>query len=277
MSAGHWLSVALTGVADTTLDALLSRATGVLAEAACVEPERIEAAFRVALGDDGWSVGSGVALPHTELPDVSETVVCLITLAAPLSLSTIDGHAPDVFVFILSKPDPKHHLMLLAHLARLLRSRTLVEGLRRADSPDAVSALVEAAELRHAGTPGPLVPAPSGAIVVIIVSGENAVDALLVDLVDQGHADACILEAQSVREAAAREVPLFAGFRDIFGDPGGRRVILVESPMDRVDGVMASARRICDEHAGSDVRVSVVPVSRHWAAPAPAVEERSGH
>src|SRR5690606_23604598 len=136
------------------------------------------------------------------------------------------------------KPDPHAHLVLLAHWARLAQSRTFLDGLRRARTPDEVMALVCAAELRHAPVPAETKPVASHDLIVISVSGEKVVDALLIGLVDDGYEDACVIEAQSLREAATREVPLFAGFRDLFGDPGGRRVLLVDVEASRTDAVM---------------------------------------
>ncbi len=277
MVSDNWLTLAVTGVSAGDVDALLTLVAGLMADRSGVAHGRIERGFRESLAGEGWSLGQGVAVPHIELPDLDSTVVCLVTLSSPLALDSIDGRKPDVFVFILSMPDPKRHLLLLAHIARLMRSRTLVEGLRRAESPAAVSALLHAAELRH--DVGPRQPvAARAALVVITVSGERAVDALLVDLVDQGFDEACIVEAQSARQAAAREVPLFAGFRDIFGDPGGRRVIMVDTSMERAEQLMAASRRVSEEHPGSDIRVAVMPLASHWQAAAPAAaEEPAAH
>lgn len=239
----------------------------------------IERSFLEAMQGEGFSLGSGVVIPHTEVK-ADETLVCLVTTKEPLLLPTIDGRPPDIFIFILSKADPQSHLLLLAHLARLTQSRTLLEGLRRATQASEVMALVEAAELRHpAGAAKPKAPkTASRALVILSVRGEQLVDALLIELVDKGFDEACLLEAQSLREAATREVPIFSGFRDLFGDPGGRRVVLLEAAADRAEEIVGAVRRICEEQGSGDVRVTVLP-AESWhvgARPAP-VEEPGSH
>lgn len=270
----------LPGVAVATPAELVRTVAGVLAQATRTEPLWVEGAFTDALHREGFSIGQGVAIPHTENKALTETVVCLVTLKEPLKLKTIDGRPPDVFFFILSKPDPHHHLLLLAHLARLAQSRTLVAGLREARSPEEMVKLVSAAEQRHRSNPGSIGALPSGshALVVVSVGGEKLVDALLVDLVDQGFGDACVLEAQGLREAAAREVPLFAGFRDLFGDPGGRRVLILEVPADGSDAIIETVKRICEEHRAKDAWVSVVPIQTRWVFSRAAEDDgRGGH
>lgn len=275
-----WLTVVLPRVPATELESLVAEVARAVGEAGGVSVETAEAALLEALAGDGFSVGNGVAIPHTESTEIGETLVCLATLTAPLPLPTIDSVPPDIFVFILSRPDPHGHLLLLAHLARLMRSRTFVDGLRRCESAAEMTALVRAAELRHEGRPtaSPALSALSRALVVMTVSGEKVVDALLVDLLEQGFDRSCILDAQSVREATTREVPLFSGFREVFGDPGGRRVILIEATLEQADTLIATARRVCEEHSADGARVSVLPVHTHWvAAPPAAARAVSGH
>jgi mannitol/fructose-specific phosphotransferase system IIA component (Ntr-type) len=266
-----WLkaSLVLPGLAATSEEEIVRVVAEALAKGAGLDAARVHAAFVDAMQSPGFSIGGGVAIPHTEIGDLSETWVCLVTLARPLPARSIDGRSLDIFVFILSKPDPHAHLLLLAHLARLMQSRTFVDGLRRVRSGEEAVALVRAAEARHAAVPGADAPLATGALVLVSISGEKAVDALLIDLVDQGLGDACVIEAQSLREAAAREVPLFAGFRDLFGDPGGRRLFLVETSADRTDDVLAAVSRICSEYGAKDARASAIPVQTRWALAKP--------
>jgi mannitol/fructose-specific phosphotransferase system IIA component (Ntr-type) len=258
-----WLRPALVllQVETTSPRQLVKAVAEAMAKAEGRDAAQVEVAFQEAMSGDGFSLGSGVAIPHTQI-DEQETLVCLATTREPMLLPTIDGRPPDIFFFILSKQDPQSHLLLLAHLARLTRSRTFLDGLRRARTDNDVAALVEAAELRQGATlrkpETPLAAAPH-ALIVLSVSGEKLVDALLIDLVHHGFADACVLEAQSLREAATREVPLFSDFRDLFGDPGGRRVVLLEAPMAETSAIVGSVERVCEEHGGGDARISVIP------------------
>ena len=216
---------------------------------------------------ESYSVGKGVALPHTEAAGLSGTFVCLVTTRGNLGLAAIDGLSPDIFFFIVARPGPTAHLLLLAHLARLCHSHTFLHGLRGAETVDEILALAEAAEKRISLSLPPRAARPSaGELVFLTVSGEKAVDALLVELVDQGFAEATLVEAQTLREATAHEVPLFAGFRDLFGDPGGRRVLLLESNAERTEAVLEAVQRVSSEYEDSDLRVMVLPVSSHWAA-----------
>lgn len=286
MSSREWLkaSTVLAAADVATVDELVRTVAESMAGAVQEDARRIESLFAERLQSEGYSIGGGVAIPHTEMESLTETVVCLVTLRRPLNLPTIDERSPDVFFFILSKPDPHDHLLLLAHLARLAQSRTLLDGLRRAQTPEEIVKLVHAAEQRHKALEGPSTgpstgpPSTSHALVVVSIGGENVVDALLINLVGQGFGDACVLDAQSLHEAATRELPLFAGFRDLFGDPGGRRILILEAPADRTDAIIEAVRRISEEHRAKDARVTVVPVQARWVG-APAIEKETagGH
>ncbi len=273
MVAADWLkpSLILPKVSPDTPEALVRVVAQTMSAPAGVDVRHVEQAFLEVLHGEGFMIGKGVAIPHTELAQLTETSVCLVTLERPLPLKAMDGRTPDIFFFVLSKPDPRDHLLLLAHVARLAQSRTFLDGLRRARTVEQVVELVRAAELRHASpqTTVPSIAAPRSAraIFIVSVSGEQLVDALLIDLVDQGFGEASIVEAQSLSEAAAREVPLFAGFSDMFGDPGGRRILLLEDEMSRADAVVETVRRLAEEHRAEDASVSVLPLHAHWAAP----------
>ena len=278
MKRESWLrpELVLPGIAAASPKELVSAAAKALSATAGTDASTLERSFRATLETEGFSVGSGVAIPHVEVPDAEATCVCLITTLEPVALATIDGRRPDIFFFVAARRDPRKHLLLLAHLARLAQSTTFREGLRQATTTQAVLDLVDAAEERHASTTSPTpAPATSHVLIVVTLSGEKLADAILLDLVDRGYDDGCILEAQSLREAAAHEVPLFAGFRDIFGDPGGRRVLLVEAPADAVEVVVDAVRRLCDEDRAADARLYVIPLQMRWqttpsARPAPS-------
>lgn len=275
-----WLSPDLILLAQPAASRgpLVSLAARAIAGSIGADAAALEKMFGEALAGEGFSIGRGVAIPHIDLPNAARTVVCVVTTRAPVALPTIDATPPDVFLFVVARPDPKAHLLLLAHLARLAQSRTFVDGLRAARDSDEVVALVEAAEQRiSVGTP--FAAAPSARVLVVLVaSGESLVDAILMDLVDRGFEDGCILEAQSLREAATNEVPLFAGFRDIFGDPGGRRVILVEASSDQAEVIAGRVRRLCEDHRAPDVRLYVLPIHMQWRTAEPAAPEApEGH
>jgi mannitol/fructose-specific phosphotransferase system IIA component (Ntr-type) len=100
---------------------VVQAAASLLARASGVAAGELSRLFTEALGAPGFSLGSGVAIPHVELATVPETLVAIVTTRAPVPLPSIDGQAPDVFLFVLARPDPKAHLLLLARLARLVQ------------------------------------------------------------------------------------------------------------------------------------------------------------
>jgi mannitol/fructose-specific phosphotransferase system IIA component (Ntr-type) len=278
-----WLDPSLVAPSSPAAsgDEVVQIASALLSAASGVPAADLVLQFRVALAAPGFSLGSGVAIPHVEVPEIRETLVAIVTTREPVRMASIDGQPPDVFLFVLARPDPKAHLLLLARLARLVQSRTFLGGLRAARTPEEVIALVDAAEQVHSTVAkppatSPTPPSSSDVIVVITASGEKLVDAILLTLVEHGLEHAAVLEAQSVREAATHEVPLFASFRDVFGDPGGRRVLIVDAPSTTADEVVASVRELCDAHRSEHVSVSVVPVANVWRSGARASEETRG-
>lgn len=229
------------------------------------EPDVLESAFDSSVYDIRFSLGNGVAIPHIEVEGLADTIVCLAVLRSPLSLATVDGQPLDIVFFVFSRPDKKQHLFRVAHLARLTMNTTFLHGLRRAKTSEEIVELVRIIEAEHAlSAQSPSAPPQSQVLVVIAIGGEKIVDALLVDLFDQGYIHADILEAQSLQEAITREVPLFTGFRDIFGDPGGRRVVLLETVASKVESIVTSVQRSCQQYPSSDARVSVLPLQTHW-------------
>jgi PTS system nitrogen regulatory IIA component len=282
MTTPRWLRpslILLDTPADTVAD--VAKATARAAAAATgVDADVVEGVLRRATERSGYAVGSGVAVPHADVPGLDETAVALVRTTRPLPVEALDSRPADVFFVILSRPnDPRGHLLLLAHLARLARSRVLVDGLRQVSTAADAVALIEAAELRHSDAVAtPVAPTATHFLALISVAGEKTVDALLVTLLDQQFGDAAILEAQSLRDAATQEVPLFAGFRDIFGDPGGRRVILLEVPVDRIDTLSVTVRRVFEECRPAAGSFSLLPLQSHWTwTPLPAEKAPRGH
>lgn len=272
-------SLILLDVHASSLDQVLQVVARAASPVTGVEAMTIEHALHRATRSSGFALGRGVALPHADIAGLAETSVALLRTRQPIPVQALDRRPADLFFVVLSRPgDPKQHLLLLAHLARLAQSRVLRHGLRQASTATEALELIRAAEMRQvpdAQAGSPVQGAPHY-LAVISVAGEQVADALLVSLLDQGFGDASLLEAQSVREAATREVPLFAGFHDIFGDPGGRRVLLLEVTAERVDALTTTVRRIFEEHDPSDGRFSLVPLQSCWRWQPPRVDEPAG-
>ena len=122
---------ALAVVAD-----LAARATG--GEAATVLDRLLE---REASGSTG--VGSGVALPHAQLPGLERTVAVFVRLEQPVAFDAVDGRPVDLlFALFGPEDDSSGHLRALARVSRLLRGADLRRQLRSARSADAVYALL---------------------------------------------------------------------------------------------------------------------------------------
>lgn len=264
MSRAAWLKPELvfTAVDAASPRDLVAHLAAPLARAADVPPLAVGAALAAALRADGAAVGRGVAFPHAELPGLAAPLVAVVTLQHPIPLPSLDGVDPDILFIVLAPPGrPDEHLQLLAHLARLAHSRTLIAALRGALAPADAVTLLRAAEGRHLP---PSTEASATSLVTVTIAGEQALDALLVALVDLGLDDATLLEGQSLREAAAREVPLFSSFRDLFGDPSGRRVLLAAVPTASVADVHAAVAAVCASHTVPYARVTTVPVATTW-------------
>lgn len=282
MTTPRWLRPSLI-LLDTPADTV-AEVVHVTAHAAAastgVDAILIQDNLERATGKGGYAVGGGVAVPHADIPGLDETAVALVRTTQPLPVQALDAQPADLFFVILSRPnDPRAHLLLLAHIARLARSRVLIDGLRQVGTAAEAAALIEAAEMRHTAMTTPVsTPTATHYLAMIAVAGEKTVDALLVTLLDQRFGDASILEAQSLRDAATQEVPLFAGFRDIFGDPGGRRVLLLEVPADRIDALSLTVRRVCEECQPAAASFSLLPLQSHWTWIPPRAEKTArGH
>jgi PTS system nitrogen regulatory IIA component len=280
MSAWLPAEAVLLDVDVPTLSAAVAAAIPRLAELTGLERAAITHPLEEATRESDFALGAGIAVPHASIPGLPAPAVVFVRVATPLDIGAIDRLPADlIFVTVFPAGDSAGHLRFLAHLAHLSHSRVLRDGLRSALDAAEVVALVEAAEARGAASPRAptLAPAAETYLAVISLAGEKAVDAVLVELLDCGLEDATILDAQSASEAASREVPLFAGFQDIFGDPGGRRVILAFVSADQLDDVSAMVGRVCEERAAASGEVWFMPLASRWKwTPASAPTAR-GH
>ena len=89
---------------------------------------------RERLGTTG--VGNGIAIPHGKLPEIKELFGLFARLDEAVDFDAIDEQPVDL-VFLLLAPEGAgaDHLKALARVARILRTESVVEALRRA--PDA--------------------------------------------------------------------------------------------------------------------------------------------
>lgn len=114
----------ITGIADKRIyDAL-------------VERER--------LGTTG--IGTGVAVPHCRLPELTRMFGVFARLERPVPFEAIDDQPVDLLFLLLAPGDAgSEHLRALARVSRLLRDKAMCEKLRGANSADALYALLTGA------------------------------------------------------------------------------------------------------------------------------------
>jgi nitrogen PTS system EIIA component len=104
---------------------------------------------RERLGSTGF--GSGIAIPHGKLDDLSHVVGVFATLANGVDFEAVDDLPVDVVFMLLSPSDAgAEHLKALALISRKLRDVDFVKKLRGAGSDDALFALIAASEARDA-------------------------------------------------------------------------------------------------------------------------------
>lgn len=209
----------------------------------------------------GLGLGDGVAAPHTEVAGFSEAVCALVVTTSPLDVGAPDAAPADLFFVVVAPPDdPGAHLHALARVARLAGNALLRRGLRQARTAEEAQSLIDAAEARAGRVNANQPPTSGAALAVLTVVGERMNDRLLVALVEAGFGHATVLEAQSAEEAVTQEVPLFSSLRDLFADPGGRRVLLIDVPRDRVADLVAAVRSVHVSDPRESARLVLLPV-----------------
>jgi PTS system nitrogen regulatory IIA component len=96
---------------------------------------------RERLGSTG--IGSGIAVPHGKLPELSRLFGLFARLDRPIPFEAIDDEPVDLIFLLLAPPDAgADHLKALARVSRLLRDRATCQKLRGAANADALYALL---------------------------------------------------------------------------------------------------------------------------------------
>ncbi len=141
------LRLVFTDLEAKTLEQALNEMAHRLAAAAVVrDPADLARRLleRERLGCTG--LGSGIAIPHCKLRDVSDIVLAIGTSQSGIDFHAADG-VPVSLVFLILSPGekPALHLQALARISRLLRTPGVAESLRRAATPgEILEALGEA-------------------------------------------------------------------------------------------------------------------------------------
>ena len=114
------------------LNIISKRAAKILGQ----DPATIFAALaaRETLGSTG--LGNGIAIPHGKLDGIRRVSAIFVRLGEPLEFDAVDDLPVDLVMALFAPAGAgADHLKALARVARLLRTETLVEGLRGSDDP----------------------------------------------------------------------------------------------------------------------------------------------
>lgn len=116
----------------------------ILARISGVSPSVVLAALqdREAAGSTG--VGDGVALPHARVAPATGLHAVFVRLDAPVPFEALDEQPVDLIFAMLVPADAPgaEHIQAQARVARLLRRPSLREQIRKAQSADAIHALL---------------------------------------------------------------------------------------------------------------------------------------
>lgn len=89
---------------------------------------------REALGSTG--LGNGIAVPHGRFPGLKGVVAVFMKLAHPVDFDSVDDLPVDLVMMLLAPVGAgADHLKALARVARVLRTDSVAETLRRANDP----------------------------------------------------------------------------------------------------------------------------------------------
>jgi len=96
---------------------------------------------REALGSTG--LGNGIAVPHGKLAPLKGVLAVFMKLATPVDFESVDDQPVDIVMMLLAPMGAgADHLKALARVARVLRTDSIVEALRRSDDPTRLYAIL---------------------------------------------------------------------------------------------------------------------------------------
>jgi len=89
----------------------------------------------------------GIAVPHTLTNEVKNTLVAMALIKEGMDYEAIDQKPTYVLLLLLGpKNKPGSQLRLLAHICRLVKETTIVEKLKKADSPEEICKIFQQEE-----------------------------------------------------------------------------------------------------------------------------------
>ena len=98
---------------------------------------------REELGSTG--LGNGIAIPHGKIAGLSQVIALFARLDQPIEFDSVDDQPVDLVVMLLAPAGAgADHLKALSRVARLLRTETVVDELRRLETPGELRAVLTA-------------------------------------------------------------------------------------------------------------------------------------
>lgn len=89
------------------------------------------------------AIGNHIALPHARTDSVKDVIVCLCISKQGVDFDSLDQEPVNIIALLVSNQNEAGlHLKMLAHLARILRDRYLIQRLKEAASPGEVIDLI---------------------------------------------------------------------------------------------------------------------------------------
>ena len=96
---------------------------------------------REALGSTG--LGNGIAIPHGKAAGIKKVTAVFARLDQPIDFDAIDDQPVDLVMLLLAPAGAgADHLKALSRVARLLRTETVIEALRRVGDPAQLYAIL---------------------------------------------------------------------------------------------------------------------------------------
>jgi PTS system nitrogen regulatory IIA component len=96
---------------------------------------------RESLGSTG--LGNGIAVPHGKFAGLKGVIAVFMKLAEPVDFQSVDDRPVDLVMMLLAPMGAgADHLKALARVARVLRTDSVAESLRRANDPRRLYAIL---------------------------------------------------------------------------------------------------------------------------------------
>lgn len=143
----------LSAVEAADKAALLAALARRIASAAGLDANTVEAALAERERLSSTGVGSGIAIPHAQVPGLARPIGLLARLQRPVEYGAEDGLGVDLVVVVLAPEGAMvDQLKALGRVARVLRHRSIADRLREASGAEAIHGILGRAE-RELGPP----------------------------------------------------------------------------------------------------------------------------